>query len=593
MNMGGAIAGSSNSSHGYNSSTNSAAQRVDNSLITRFYRSFSGTDALVFIMLPQTEPILLGSISTISYSMMRDKKPVPIIGQVNVGGFTRGTRIYAGTMIFTMINQHWVNDLREHAVWLKSLNVTKVDELPLFDLMVVCANEYGAAMQMFIYGVDLTDEGQVLSVEDILTENTFSFVARDLTNFSNEFMTRDGVVKIQPVVKRNQFVIKPKARTNLTMTMDYDSSNMVSGVEVASIQRLINQQLKTRSPLPITGYYDLETYQAVKSFQSAHGLPVTGSLDDETYRRLSQSDEIVTKEKTAIVSSIFGATVYQTPSHLGKIVYRYSYLEPLTFMETENEEWVEVDRGYIHISEIDSYLTQPDKTFTEIRPHTTDASLIESIQLCFNYLKGADLEVTGQWDEQTMEFVSNYQREHYLTPTGFMDETTWKCMKLDGVLTLDNQLAYHELPNLSFNHAPSSYQTTLENASSRQVYYLSPFEQQPGRYYLNGASNGLTAKTSRTDLAQYGMTIHTGKDPVSVTVSAISHFPNGQHRSLTSRHTVATYDSKRFALIDYPSAILYDLEYKAEPIKVEFIVNIDNGDAYKWKIELQSNSEVA
>jgi hypothetical protein len=45
--------------------------------ISKYYKSFSGTDALVFAILPQTAPVILGTITTISYSMFRDKKPVP------------------------------------------------------------------------------------------------------------------------------------------------------------------------------------------------------------------------------------------------------------------------------------------------------------------------------------------------------------------------------------------------------------------------------------------------------------------------------------------------------------------------------------
>ena len=121
--MGGAYVGSGSSS----------STVAMSSYAPTFYRSFSGTDALVFIILPQTEPILLGSLSTISYSMYRDKKPVSVIGKVNVGGFTRGTRIYAGTMIFTLLNQHWVNEVKENVGWLNLINRLKTDELPLFD----------------------------------------------------------------------------------------------------------------------------------------------------------------------------------------------------------------------------------------------------------------------------------------------------------------------------------------------------------------------------------------------------------------------------------------------------------------------------
>ena len=76
-----------------------------------FYKTFSGTDTLVFILIPNTKPIVLGSLSTISYSTFRIKKPVPLISEINVSGYTKGIRTVAGTMVFTLINQHWVNEL--------------------------------------------------------------------------------------------------------------------------------------------------------------------------------------------------------------------------------------------------------------------------------------------------------------------------------------------------------------------------------------------------------------------------------------------------------------------------------------------------
>ena len=165
-------------------------------------------------------------------------------------------------------------------------------------------------------------------------------------------------------------------------------------------------------------------------------------------------------------------------------------------------------------------------------------------------------------------------------------------MKQDGVLTLDDELAYRQMASVSFEQAPSSYQTTLENKKSASYYFLSPFEKQPGRYYLNGAASGLTSKTSRSDLEQYGVTIQSGNRSIAVTISAISHFPNGSCRCFTSYESMATFDRRRFALMDYPEALLYDLEYQAEPNKVEFMVSVDNGETYKWKIDIQSSKEV-
>ena len=162
--------------------------------ISKYYKSFSGTDTLAFIMMPGSSPVVIGSLTTISYSMYRNKKPVINIGRTNINGVTRGSRIFAGTMIFTLINQHWLKELQEQLNWLKGFDELKVDELPLFDVMIVSANEYGNAAIMYIYGIDFTDEAQTISVEDLFTENTFSFVARDVSNFKS---FKNGEVRIK------------------------------------------------------------------------------------------------------------------------------------------------------------------------------------------------------------------------------------------------------------------------------------------------------------------------------------------------------------------------------------------------------------
>ena len=81
--------------------------------IHKYYKSFSGTDTLAFILMPGSSPVCIGSLTTISYSMFRNKKPVINIGRTNINGVTRGSRIFAGTMIFTLINQNWLRELQE------------------------------------------------------------------------------------------------------------------------------------------------------------------------------------------------------------------------------------------------------------------------------------------------------------------------------------------------------------------------------------------------------------------------------------------------------------------------------------------------
>lgn len=148
--------------------------------------TFSGSDTLAFIILPATPPILLGSLTTFSYSSYRAKKPVNTLGTVLNRGVAKGSRIIAGTFVFTLINQHWVNDLIDEVPWLRDTceGVVYSDELPVFDVMIISANEYGSHVSMRIQGINLTDEAGTLSINDAYSENTFSFIAREISTFN-------------------------------------------------------------------------------------------------------------------------------------------------------------------------------------------------------------------------------------------------------------------------------------------------------------------------------------------------------------------------------------------------------------------------
>ena len=259
--------------------------------ISKYYQSFSGTDTLAFIMMPGSSPVVIGSLTTISYSMFRKKKP----GRTNINGVTRGSRIFAGTMIFTLINQHWLKELQEQLDWLKGFDELKVDELPLFDIMIVSANEYGNVVSMYIYGIDFTDEAQTISVEDLFTENTFSFVARDISNFKsfkrktqavassgsrdkrNDFSQKLYVLNSSPIglddlaklekeltISKLEQLHKDSKKYTLTRNLYFSSSKLMIGNDVAEIQTLLNQT-KLMS-IPVNGVFDSVTDEAVRKY---------------------------------------------------------------------------------------------------------------------------------------------------------------------------------------------------------------------------------------------------------------------------------------------------------------------------------------
>ena len=125
---------------------------------------------------------VLAEVQTLSLSSHRGKNAVRALGKTYPKGYVRGSRTIAGSMVFTVFNEHVLyRFLEAHASDFDGDEVTSslLDQLPPVDITIVFANEYGSVSKMAIYGVEFVDEGTVMSIEDILTENTVSYVARD------------------------------------------------------------------------------------------------------------------------------------------------------------------------------------------------------------------------------------------------------------------------------------------------------------------------------------------------------------------------------------------------------------------------------
>ena len=144
--------------------------------------SYSGADIRVLINTPD-KVHMLGNLQTISYSIHRDKMPVRTLGRTYPKSFVRGPRTVAGSLIFTIFDRHALWDiLQYHARDLpESTGYTPLsDMLPPFDTTIVFDNEYGAQAVMRIYGMEIVDEGQTMSIEDMITENSMSYIARNI-----------------------------------------------------------------------------------------------------------------------------------------------------------------------------------------------------------------------------------------------------------------------------------------------------------------------------------------------------------------------------------------------------------------------------
>lgn len=542
--------------------------------LNKYYRSFSGTDALVFAILPNSSPVVLGTLSTVSYSMYRDKKPVPVIGQINVGGFTRGTRIYAGTMIFTMINQHWLNELTADLPWIKYSGVDKVDELPLFDLMIVCANEYGATMQMMIYGVDLTEEGQVLSVENLFTENTFSFVARDVVNFTNELTEKNNSITSStwtPGVKRGRIgYTLPSSRSaevGLAQHHTFMSSRMVESEEVKLIQERLNLigQTERRSlyPLEITGRYDEPTCDAVLRFQSRAGLPMTGEMDDETYlmlKRAASSPDALKELGTLSVAKItseHGATVKAAPSHLGHSIYRYNFNEEVAVLAiTPDGNWIQTEKGYIPAHQTLHHQQENRYVFKTIDASCPDSALIGEIQ---NEIRTNGnvkaVKSTGVYDAKTQYFIHQFQEEQGLPVTRVLDEATWYALKSNGYLTLADEYVYEEKQRVALKKTPTSHRVNL--------------------------------KELRESIADYGMVYQSLNECSMAKLSLTIQYANGTKETAYFDKVIEPNQATTLSLHDFEELVGVAGEKPVQPNRMEFTAYILHDVPYKWTINLE------
>ena len=542
--------------------------------LNKYYRSFSGTDSLVFIILPNSTPVVLGSLSTVSYSLYRDKKPVPIIGQINVGGFTRGTRVYAGTMIFTMINEHWLNELTDQFRWIRCAGVQRVDELPLFDLMIVCANEYGATMQMMIYGVDLTEEGQVISVENMFTENTLSFVARDISYFDNSIteMNNQRVKSTwTPGVKRQQMAFdlgKSTYATELRQTHSFSSSRMLESDEVKEIQKLLNElgdpkrTLGLNHALEENGRFDRQTQEAILNVQSRLNLSMTGEVDDVTYQSLLdlKNQELLLPElTTAKIKSQESIPVKQSPSNQSLTLYHYLPEEEVVILEeTEDELWFKTNKGYIPIYRTNHYKHQSNLIFQTIDRNCKDQALIGEIQQALITNDLAPIEVTGQYDAKTQYAVQCFQERTKLPVTRLIDEQTWHRLKEEGILDLSDEYVYEKREEVQLKERPTLYEVTVEEWLSQ--------------------------------LDHYGLTYQTNHQEVDVKLSLYLTDQLGNVHSVYHQEKLLHDDSYELTLQCFEEFLRTTLENQSFK-QIEFIVYLFKDIPYKWSFKFKSGGD--
>ena len=163
------------------------------SIFQKTYTSFSGADIIATITLPGGKPRVIGELQTISYSVYRPTSPVYALGQNNPKGVVRGARTIAGSLIFTVFDRHVLSSIMSEYNKNASSECKAygADELPGFDVTVSFLNEYGQSSSLVIYGVHLISEGQTMSIEDMITENTMEYIAMGIDYMKPDYAEED------------------------------------------------------------------------------------------------------------------------------------------------------------------------------------------------------------------------------------------------------------------------------------------------------------------------------------------------------------------------------------------------------------------
>ncbi|CDQ41812.1 hypothetical protein [Virgibacillus salexigens] len=140
--------------------------------------SYSGSDMVASITIPGRSPVVFGELSNVSYSILREKVPVRGLGRVTSKGYTRGMRTITGILTFVVFDQsavyRCIEELKEQG------HKMLMDEMPLFDINLTMANEFGSRSTLTIYGVSTYTEGMVMSINDMMTQNVYEFYALDI-----------------------------------------------------------------------------------------------------------------------------------------------------------------------------------------------------------------------------------------------------------------------------------------------------------------------------------------------------------------------------------------------------------------------------
>ena len=201
--------------------------------IGQSYNSFSGVDIKAVF-----NNVVLGELQAVSYSITREKAPIYTMGKADPRSFARGKRGIAGTLIFIVFDRSaligtfgafskninnrlnfsadqeevqafpnnsdtaniatGIADAAQNLATLREEGLINnvgddqnvvapwyADQIPPFDITLAAANEYGALAVMRIFQVEILNEGYGVSIDDTVSEQQMTYVARQVIGWQN------------------------------------------------------------------------------------------------------------------------------------------------------------------------------------------------------------------------------------------------------------------------------------------------------------------------------------------------------------------------------------------------------------------------
>jgi hypothetical protein len=127
-----------------------------------------------------------GEIQTLTITSRRSVEPVRRLGESSPAEYLGGPRTFAGTMIFTLLQEEPLLDLY------RSTDRDRydgepylvMDRLPPFNILITGSNEFGHLVESALFGVTLVADGTTLSIDDLFTEQQYTYVARSKLPFT-------------------------------------------------------------------------------------------------------------------------------------------------------------------------------------------------------------------------------------------------------------------------------------------------------------------------------------------------------------------------------------------------------------------------